>query len=529
MKNLLAPFILMLMLFVHVTAALACAPPPPGSASFTGPASSVLCTGTPYVLTNTSVGTVSYIWLNNANGQMTISSNTAVNPTITFKASGIYTVTLVATDSFNQNTSATATYTVVGPTVGNYAGSNKYVCGPTGILSIGSNPVSGYSYSWSPSTGLNDSTIAKPTVSLSNTTTYILKVTNAGCSYFNQVTIYLNSAPAVPTVFINSPVCQGETILMQASSTTPGADIIWITGSGIFGFTTFNGPSYTIPNAQLGFYSINVYSKINGCKSIEVAANCQVNPKPLTPGVDAREKVCIGEFFNLKATTIDGASYQWWGPNGFTSTSQNPLIFASDSTIDGDYWVVAVENGCESARATTLVLTEKVPIPAASSNSPVYKDSYLQLSANSTAMYPKYIWTGPNMFISFDQNPKILVRDSISAGMYYLSAISNGCTSDVARTYVVVIDTTTTAVDPATALDVSLYPNPSTGQSTLKLGQSAAVSLTLNNALGQQVREYHFAPAEAHELNFVGLPAGVYLLNGRIGGSTYQQRVVLNP
>jgi hypothetical protein len=531
MKNLPAPFILMLMLFVHVTAAFACAPPPPGSASFTGPASSVLCTGTPYVLTNTSVGAVSYIWLNNANGQMTISSNTAVNPTITFKASGIYTVTLVATDSFNQNTSATATYTVVGPVPGNYAGNNQSTCGLSAIFTLGKSPVSGYSYLWSPGIGLNDSTIANPTVTLSDTTIlFTLRVTYSGCSIYSSATLSVKPYPNSPSVTTNSPICSNEAFVAQATSTTPNAEIVWTVSTPYFQYV---GPVFSTSN---NFNStggkVSVYTRLNGCLSPASVIYYVVKPLPASPIVAANISVCEGDSFSLGVTTqIPGATYRWWGPNGFTSNNQSPRLFALDSAISGDYFVVSIVNGCESSPNKAKVTVYKIPTaPIISSNSPLNIKSLLVLNAISSPQNPEYIWQGPNGFFSKMSTPVLNVYDTTFAGVYSVRVVSsNGCTSSVAQTNVVIIDTTTTAIDPATALEVSLYPNPSTGQSTLKLGQSAAVSLTLNTALGQQVREYHFAPATEHALDFTGLPAGVYLLNGSIGGSTYQQRVVLNP
>ena len=55
-------------------------------------------------------------------------------------------------------------------------------CSDTSV-SIGSSAVSGFTYAWTPTTGLSSSTVAQPVATPTSTTTYSLVVTSAsGCS-----------------------------------------------------------------------------------------------------------------------------------------------------------------------------------------------------------------------------------------------------------------------------------------------------------------------------------------------------------
>ena len=51
-----------------------------------------------------------------------------------------------------------------------------------------------------------------------------------------------------------------------------------------------------------------------------------VNPAPATPTAANNGPILAGTTLNLTASTVDGTTYSWTGPNGFTSTDQNPSI-----------------------------------------------------------------------------------------------------------------------------------------------------------------------------------------------------------
>ncbi|HEX4824763.1 MAG TPA: hypothetical protein VFV19_10635 [Candidatus Polarisedimenticolaceae bacterium] len=67
--------------------------------------------------------------------------------------------------------------------------------------------------------------------------------------------------------------------------------------------------------------------------------------------------VCEGGTVNLSATFLPGASYSWTGPNGFTSSQQNPQITNAPASATGTYTVTVTVNGCSvfAGSATTNV------------------------------------------------------------------------------------------------------------------------------------------------------------------------------
>lgn len=150
--------------------------------------------------------------------------------------------------------------------------------------------------------------------------------------------------------------------------------------------------------------------------------------------------ICEGVPLTLSASSVSGATYLWTGPNGFTSTMQNPTVsmHAAD-TMSGTYTVSATMNGCTSLTEITMVIVHPSPAkPAAGNNGPVCEGAPLTLSA-STVSGASYQWTGPGGFGSTQQNPTVGPAATLAmGGTYYVSATKDGCTSTADSTIVAV-------------------------------------------------------------------------------------------
>ncbi|HEY0059765.1 MAG TPA: LamG-like jellyroll fold domain-containing protein, partial [Flavisolibacter sp.] len=63
--------------------------------------------------------------------------------------------------------------------------------------------------------------------------------------------------------------------------------------------------------------------------------------------------VCVGSTLSLTATTVTGATYSWTGPNGFTSSLQNPTLTYGTANA-GVYTLQVTASGCTSTAYTTV-------------------------------------------------------------------------------------------------------------------------------------------------------------------------------
>jgi hypothetical protein len=130
-------------------------------------------------------------------------------------------------------------------------------------------------------------------------------------------------------------------------------------------------------------------------------------------------------------------TYNWTGPNGFSSSLQNPTIPNATTSNVGTYYLTVTDGGCVSDPVSTVVAVNAKATATASSNSPVCEGATISLTGGPDGM-TTYNWTGPNGFGSNLQNPTIPNATSLNAGTYYLTVTDGGCVSDPVSTVVVV-------------------------------------------------------------------------------------------
>src|SRR5690606_4281337 len=63
-------------------------------------------------------------------------------------------------------------------------------------------------------------------------------------------------------------------------------------------------------------------------------------------GGTSNSPVCPGDTLKLFATTVAGGTYSWTGPDGFTSSLQNPVIPNAQAINSGFYGLTVTRNGC---------------------------------------------------------------------------------------------------------------------------------------------------------------------------------------
>ena len=80
----------------------------------------------------------------------------------------------------------------------------------------------------------------------------------------------------------------------------------------------------------------------------------------LTASASSNSPVCAGSTINLTATPSDGTppySYNWTGPDGFTSTTQSPSINNATVAASGSYALTVTDfNGCTVTQSITVTV-----------------------------------------------------------------------------------------------------------------------------------------------------------------------------
>ena len=395
----------------------------------------------------------SFSWSNGQSGQ-----------SLNVNSGGTYSVAVTDTNNCLPATRSTTVASIPLPTPP-VISSNSPVCEGSS-LKLFASTIAGATYSWTGPKGFTSSQ-QNPVISnitSSNAGSYSVTVTTQCTSVPVSTSVVVNPVPSSPTAASNSAVCQGSTLNLTASN-IPGASYNW-TGPNGFTSSSQNPVINNVPVANAGVY--NVTATLNGCTSSPASTNVVVNPLPLAPLASNNGPLCVGSSISLSAGAINGASYSWTGPGGFSSSSQNPTIPNAAANATGTYSVTATVNGCTGAIGSTSVVVNTIlPPPILSSNSPLCVGSTLNLSASSAAG-ATYSWTGPNGFSSISQNPTISNITLSTSGSYSVTATGNGCTSSPGSISIV--------VNPIPA-------SPSTGSNS-PLCEGSNISLTASSIGG---------------------------------------------
>jgi hypothetical protein len=159
-----------------------------------------------------------------------------------------------------------------------------------------------------------------------------------------------------------------------------------------------NSFSATIPAGGTINLVVNEVTVNAGCPAYSILVTGLIDNsnagRPAAPTAAGNSPICEGQTLNLTASTVPGATYLWTGPNGFTSTQQNPSIPNVTTAAAGTYTVVATIGGCNSDPATTSVTVNLRPSATIAAPAAV-----CSTSPSNTASVPDagpgatYVWT----------------------------------------------------------------------------------------------------------------------------------------
>nr|WP_294858147.1 gliding motility-associated C-terminal domain-containing protein [uncultured Fluviicola sp.] len=205
------------------------------------------------------------------------------------------------------------------------------------------------------------------------------------CNY----TFAANTGVAIPVDVspANSSICVGETVTLTA--TGGNGAFTWVASPNLSG-TTGSTVTATPPTTP-GTYTYTVNSATGNplCPSSTTAtATIVVNPCGCTVTTTNNGPVCAGtNTVDLFATTIAGATYSWTGPNGFTSSAQNPTGVPIPSTPGTYNFTVDINDNGSLCSSTTTVTVNGLPVVSAGTNISICIGGSATLSGSGAQSY----------------------------------------------------------------------------------------------------------------------------------------------
>jgi hypothetical protein len=249
--------------------------------------------------------------------------------------------------------------------------------------------------------------------------------TTSGARFYDSYTITNpTSAPICATIGLTSGC--GTTLFSAAYLGSFNPASVGTNYLADHGSTFPNTAFYeaTIPANGTIVVVVHEVNPGTGCSNYNLRVD--VPGATVAPTASSNSPICAGNTLNLTGTGT--GTYAWTGPNGFTSSAQNPSIANATTLATGTYTIsVTNTNGCVF-NATTAVTVNANPAATASSNSPICAGNTLNLTGGGVGT--AYAWVASNGYTSTEQSPTISSATVLASGTYTITVTNaNGCTS----------------------------------------------------------------------------------------------------
>jgi len=203
------------------------------------------------------------------------------------------------------------------------------------------------SFLWTPSTGLSDNNIANPSATVTETTTYTVKLTSGTCSTEKTVTVFVDQMPVIQ-LSPDVTICQGTSAHLNAIA--DAAQFQWSPASGL------DNPQSPFPIASPLTTTNYAVTAINGACSAQESVLVTVKPAPTAiysftyPGMQVQ----------FSTTNTVAANYFWTFGDGGTSNVSSPTHTYAQA---GTYNVcLSVNNECGSNRYCENIVVGPVTV-----------------------------------------------------------------------------------------------------------------------------------------------------------------------
>lgn len=408
----------------------------------------------------------------------------------------VVTVTMTSSLSCAVPSTAVAVYEVVFGSIETGLAGDTAVCAGS-ELTLSADP--GFTYSWTPTAGLDDPTSANPTATVTEAVTYVLEISDEfGCTATDSIAVGILDDPEL--LSSDTLACPGSLVQLQA---TPGGTYSWSPAAGLDDPAVFN-PIATVEESIT--YTLTATGP-EGCTLVDSVRIDAFSLPVITLWTDTL--LCADDCIEFTPSVNAEIQSAVWTPGAGLSDPDilNPTFCAAQA--ETFTLTVTDLNGCEASHSVAVNLHPLPETPA--------------ITFDGTALA-----TDPGSAYQWFLNGELIDG---ATGQAYIPAVNGlysvlvtdaeGCAA-MSEDF----DLNTLGLGGGRLIGIAVYPNPTSGMLTLVLDQNVHtfLNMELTDLSGRRLR---YTEEFNERTDLSALASGVYLLRINTAGGSHLERIAV--
>lgn len=216
-------------------------------------------------------------------------------------------------------------------------------------------------------------------------------------------------------------LCNGESLSITSTSVSAGSTTVyqWMSSAtpggpytNVSGGAGANSPSYVSAPLSTGtlYYILEVTCTAASLTAVSNEATVVINPVP-TASASANQTICAEQTLTLTGASDIGTSFNWTGPNSFTSAVQNPTITNVPANGSGNYTLMVSTPNCSATAFTSITVNSTSLNILAPLSICVGNSATLTAAGNGTT----YLWSNGATTSSIAVSPTATTVYSVAA------------------------------------------------------------------------------------------------------------------